>query len=280
MLTLPASGVRQANVLRKLLFIYCIFNFFQLFPHIEILYGNESLIATQNLSGFTLTTLVNLLSVEAVTNYYMLFFVAQLLFSFIGLLGFYPRLSTFLVFFATINLQNCIYSTVSGGDVLLCLMLFFLIFISNEKELKNKFLNDIQNASDTIFILLCKMQVVLIYAVSAIYKLQSPEWLDGSALQQILLIDEYSFPALQGLVCSIPFVFKILTWSALLYQILFPFLIFMKRIKRHVILTGLLFHLFIALGMGLFNFSFVMICCYVLFLDFNKKAPRESLILS
>lgn len=278
--TLPASRIRQANVLRKLLFIYCIFNFFQLLPLIETFYGEASLIATQNLTGFTLTTLVNLLSVESLKNYYFLFFIVQLLFSFLGLFGFYSRLSTFLVFFTTINLQNRIYSTVSGGDILLCLMLFYLSFISNGKELKNKDLNSIQNAFDKIFICLCKIQFVIIYAVSAIYKLQSAEWLHGTALQQVLLVDEYSLPILQKAVCAAPFLFKILTWAALLYQILLPFLIFVKPIKRYVIVTGLIFHLFIAIGLGLFNFSLVMICCYVLFLDFRERISRENPILS
>ena len=275
-LTKPPSGIRQANILRKLLFVYVIFNFFQLIPLIETLYGNESLIVTQNLSGFTLTTLVNILSVESFKHDYMLFFIVQLFFAFIGLMGFYPRVSTLFVFFTTINLQNRIYSTVSGGDILLCLMLFYLIFISNNKAAKNRHLNEVQNAVNRIFILLCKIQFVIVYAVSAIYKLQSPEWLNGSALQQILLIDEYSFSILQNAVCAAPFLFKILTWLALLYQILFPFLIFIKRIKNYIIITGIVFHLFITFGMGLFNFSLIMICCYVLFYDFKKNVTLSN----
>ncbi len=272
-----AAKPRSATLMRKLLFGYVIFNFLQLIPVIEILYSSQtSLIVTQSLNGFTLTTLVNLLSIDAIKNYYMLFFVVQLFFAFIGLFGFYPRISAFVVFFTTINLQNRIYSTISGGDILLCLMLFYLSFISNGKKLKSENLNQIQNACDRIFICLCKMQLLIVYSVSAIYKLQSPQWLDGSALQHILLIDEYSFPTLQHLVCNMPLVFKLLTWLTLLYQIVFPFLIFVKRVKNYLLLSGILFHLFIAFAMGLFNFSMVMICCYAVFYDFKKNVTSSS----
>ena len=236
--------------------------------------GQSSLITTQALSGFTLTTLINLLSVPAIANYYVGFFIVQVLFAFIGLLGFFPRISSFLVFFTTMNLQNRIYSTNSGGDILLCLMLFYLSFISGDKKSKNENLDQITNVFNRTFIILCKAQLVIIYLVSAVFKLQSSEWIDGTALSQILLLDEYSIPALQSIVCSPPFAFKILTWLTLLYQLLFPVLIFVKRFKNYLLLSGLLFHLFIAFAMGLFNFSLVMICSYAVFYDSGKMSPR------
>ena len=259
-------------MLRKLLFVYIVFNFFQILPLLNVLYNpQQSLIVTQSLHGLTLTNLVNLLSVEGIKNYYLLFIGIQLIASFAGLMGFLTRISTFLVFFTTINLQNRIYSTITGGDMLLCLLLFYLSFISDGKKTKNKYLEQIKNMSDHTFILLCQIQVLMVYAISALYKWQNPEWLQGIALQKILMIDEYSFPLLQYGVCAFPFVFKLFTWITLLYQTMFPFLIFSKKAKRYVLFTGLVFHLFIAVGMGLFNFSLVMVCSYALFYDFKIK---------
>lgn len=291
--TKPVAAVKAANVLRKLLFGYVIFNFLQLIPVLQNLYGNSSLIVTQHLTGFTLTTLVNLLSVDVIKNYYLVFFIIQLLFALVGLFGFFPRVCTIIVFFTTINLQNRIYSTNSGGDNLLALMLFYLIFISGGKVKNNltvwqfgnlkmnenvkKQITGLRNMFDNIFIGLCKLQLIIIYLVSAIYKLQSPEWVSGSALQQVLLIDEFSLPALQQIVCSFPFVFKLLTWFTLLYQILFPFLIFVKRLKNYLLFTGIVFHLSIAFAMGLFNFSLVMIFCYVIFYDFDRNTVVGAL---
>jgi len=275
-LTEPSQKIKHANLLRKLLFGYIILSFFQTLPLLETLYNsNQSLIATQNLHQFTATTCVNLLSVDSFKNYYLFFIVLQVVAAFIGLFNFLPRIMTFVVFFTTINLQNRIYSTLTGGDYLLCLLLFYLSFISDGRTSKNKYVQEITNVSDHTFILLCQLQVLILYAISAIYKWQSTEWVQGIALQKILLIDEYSIPVLQNMVCAFPFVFKLFTWMALLYQTLFPVFIFSKKLKNYTILVGILFHLFIAFAMGLFNFSLVMICCYTLFYDFKTKHHEE-----
>lgn len=225
----PSLKIKRANFLRKLLFGYIILSFFQTLPLIETLYNpKQSLIATQSLHQFTLTTCVNLLSVDLFKNYYLLFIALQLIAAFVGLFNLLPRIMTFLVFFTTINLQNRIYSTLTGGDYLLCLLLFYLSFISDGRKLKNKYFQEITNVSDHTFILLSHLQVLIVYAVSAIYKWQSTQWVQGIALQKILLINEYSIPSLQNIVCAFPFIFKLFTWMALLYQTLFPVLIFSK----------------------------------------------------
>jgi hypothetical protein len=244
-------------------------------PLLDVLYNPiHSMIVTQNLKGFTLSTLVNLLSVEGIKSYYSLFIAVQLIAACAGLWGFMPGLCTWLVFFTTINLQNRIYSTITGGDVLLCLLLFYLQFISDGKKTKNTYLQQIKNASDHTFILLCQVQVLIVYAVSALYKWQSQEWLQGTALQKILLLDEYSFPLLQHAVCGFPSECKLLTWAILSFQTLFPVLIFSNKVKKFVLIIGLILHLCIALAMGLFNFSLVMVCSYALFYDFKTKAKQ------
>lgn|GEM_PF-6505506 len=268
----PSLKIRRANFLRKLLFGYIILSFFQILPVIEILYNpQQSLIATQSLCQLTLTTCVNLLSADMFKNCYLFFIAFQLAAAFAGLFNFFPRIMTFVVFFTTINLQNRIYSTLTGGDYLLCLLLFYLSFVSDGKGSKNKYINEITNVSDRTFILLCQLQVLIVYVISAIYKWQSIEWMQGTALQNILLIDEYSMPYLQNMVCEFSWLFKLLTWAALLYQTLFPVLIFAKKWNKYVVLIGVIFHLFIAIAMGLFNFSLVMMCCYVLFYDVETK---------
>ncbi|MGZ3865035.1 MAG: hypothetical protein ACXVC6_13450 [Bacteroidia bacterium] len=269
---LPVADMRPVNMMRKLLFGYIIFHFIQVLPLIGELYDpDKTFIATHSLHGFTRGTLVNLLSVDWIGEHYRWFIIVQILFAGIGLLGFIPRISSFLVFFTTVNLQNRIYPTITGGDVLLFLMLFYLSFVSSGKKIKNENLNHLQNAFDRIFIFLIKVQLIIVYAVSAIYKLKSPQWLDGTAVQQILLINEYSFPALQKVVCAVPLIFKLLTWLTLLYQIAFPVLIFVKPVKNYLLVSGLIFHLFIAFGMGLLNFSLVMACCYAVFYDFRRE---------
>lgn len=221
--------VTQANRLRKILFAYVLFNAAQNWPIADRLYGPDALLLTTPVQDMTLTSLVNLLSVSSLGKYYWLFIAVQQVFALTGLFGWMPRLSTFLVFFTTINLQNRVYASISGGDMLLNALLFFLVFISSGKESSRPWLETGRKTLDNVFILLCYFQVVLVYFVSALFKLQSPEWLDGSALQKILSIQEYSLPCLMEAVGQAPFLFRLITWAVLAYQVVFPVLVFVRQ---------------------------------------------------
>ena len=125
------------TLLRKLLFIYVIINFIQLIPFVSELYSVEySIIFQRELSAVTINSLVNLLAFKELKNLYWLFFALQVLFSVAGVLGYFTRISTMVVWFTTINLQNRIYSGNTGGDLLLNILLFYLIFISDGRKLK------------------------------------------------------------------------------------------------------------------------------------------------
>ena len=275
----PAPKLEEANMLRRALFAYFLFYTAQLILAKDIFFnGQTSFIESGNVSEFSVTMLVNLLSTGFFKNYYGVFLFMQVFFAFIGLFGFFPRICSFVVFFTAVNLQNRIYSTTTGGDILAYLLLFYLSFVSGRKELQNSNLNQIQNAFNRIFIFLIYFQVILVYAVSGIYKLMSPEWINGNALYYIFSVNEYSLPLIQNNINSLVVILKICTWLALLYQLLFPFLVFSSRFKNKFLVVGVLFHIAIGLVMGLFNFGLVMICCYVLFYDFKREGQKLSTV--
>ena len=270
----PAQDLVNINLLRKILFIYIVISFIQLLPFITELYSsNFSIIFQRELSVITLSSIVNLLAFDSLKNAYWWFFGTQIIFSVIGFFGYFIRLSTFIVWFTTINLQNRIYSTNTGGDLLLNILLFYLIFISDRKKLSNQNTNEIINLIDNVFIFLCKFQVLIVYAVSAFYKLNNTEWLNGSALENILSVKEYSTPFFIENGHKYSNLLKIFTWFSVAYQIVFVLFIFARKYSVFFLLVGVMIHLFIAFFIGLFNFSFVMICCYLLFIsndDINK----------
>jgi hypothetical protein len=184
----------------------------------------------------------------------------------IGMLGYFTRISTIIVWFTPINLQTRIYSTNTGGDLLLNILLFYLIFISDGKNYRNIELDKIKNVFDNFFLLLCKIQLVIVYFVSGIYKVLSPEWLDGTALIRILFVNEYSLPIISKSINNFGMVLYCSTWFVLGYQILFPLVLIKNNKINYLLIIGVTLHLAIALVMGLFNFSLIMIISYVLFI--------------
>ncbi len=267
-----ARQLRNVNLFRKALYVYILFTVVQQIPLMQQLYGPQSLIVPYTYDSISAESLLNLLSQPGIAPYYYLFFIVQALCCGLGLFHIFPRLCALLVWYCTINLSNRVYLSNTGGDLLVNILLFYLIFISPQQKKNTGQYDPIINTFDNTFILACKLQVVLVYAVSAIYKYTQPEWLNGSALYYILNMNEFTLPLVKQEVVHFPFLSSICTWIVMVYQSLFPILIFIKGAKRNLIICGILVHVGIAVVMGLFNFSLVMICCYLLFRDIDLSS--------
>jgi len=61
-----------------------------------------------------------------------------------------------------------------------------------------------------------------------------------------------------------------LTYATIIYQLLFPMLIWFRRFKIYFFSFGIIQHLLIAFGMGLFSFGVIMAICYILFLKYDN----------
>ncbi len=109
-------------------------------------------------------------------------------------------------------------------------------------------------------VVLIAHQIVMIYVGSALWKVDGPRWLDGTAVYYPLHVEQYSpwLGELGGLYTWAPFV-QVATWSALVIQLAFPLMLLTQRtrILGFVLVTGT--HLGIGVFMGLMYFSMAMI---------------------
>ncbi|MDZ8201361.1 HTTM domain-containing protein [Microbacterium sp. SSW1-59] len=109
-------------------------------------------------------------------------------------------------------------------------------------------------------LILCVYQILLVYLVSSVLKLQGEEWLDGTAIYYALNIDQFRvFGVLSDLVWQFTPVIVLGTWVSLWVQLLFPVLILWRptRYAAVVLITGM--HLGIGLLLSLWPFSLAMI---------------------
>lgn len=185
-------------------------------------------------------------------------------------LGKYRSVAHILVFVTTVWLYHRMFLYVIGGNLLIISLLFYLIF-ANEKK-KDSF----QFELNKWILLACQVQICFVYFFSGLWKLAGDEWLSGTAMSYILNIEEYSHPWIMNHMADKKWLMYLATYSALTYQLLFPFLVWIKKIKRPLLLIGVAFHLFIGLGMGIWDFALVMIASYMAFWDIGHS--KESVI--
>ncbi|MBD3637106.1 MAG: HTTM domain-containing protein [Crocinitomicaceae bacterium] len=268
--------LEKVTFFRKVLYAFMLFTAITMLPIAQDLYGYYGLVGTR---GFDLSVpiyeqgtyaLINVLNHPANSIYtwvFLVFVIGQLFFLITGLLNIWPRLSGVMVFFFTINLVLKGYIAMTGGEMLSCFLLFYLMFIHKPKS--QGFFGELQNILNNAFYWILLIQVCILYFYSGFYKLYDEHWLDGHAIQYVVMIDEY------GSWLTIPFersyiLSAIATYLTLAYQLLFPVLVWVKKVKVPYLIFGTLFHLLIAFGMGIFTFGIIMIICYLLFLDMEQ----------
>lgn len=199
-------------------------------------------------------------------NFSLVFLLGIILLSILSLLNL--RLIFFLnimLWFLVSNIHNRIYPTLTGGDNLLSQLLLFNCFLSN--SFKNKFLwqDQIKICLHNFSLVALTIQISLLYFLSALAKLNDPQWLSGTAISAVSQIQYFWMFRFFTHSKSLEPLFVILNYGVLFYQLFFPVLIWVKKVKKPFLVFGILMHLYIAFVMGLVGFGFIMILAYTFF---------------
>lgn len=115
-------------------------------------------------------------------------------------------------------------------------------------------------------LVLCCYQLILVYLVSSIYKLASPQWLEGSALFVALSLDQFQpFPVFSEIAWQVTPLIQLATWFALFGQLLFPILLIWRSTRYIAIVVLAFMHIGIGVLMGLWSFSLTSLALDFLF---------------
>ena len=113
-----------------------------------------------------------------------------------------------------------------------------------------------------------RIQICLVYFLAGYAKLLNVDWMSGTAVNDVFKVHDYSLPFLYNYDGAFG---KELNFLVIGYQLLFPILVWVQRIKKWFLLIGVLQHLFIAFIIGLPSFGFIMIIAYAAFYSPFKK---------
>jgi len=284
----PFQFHEKVELFRKVLYIFLFFNTLILLPAAHDLFAYYGTVGTRGwnteLSFFEQGSygLLNLLSHPINARFewlYILFIGGQLVALVLGFFNKMPRLMSFAVYFFTVNLFSKGYLAFTGGEVLINFMLFYLMFIHPSRQ-KEGLGSDLQPIVNHVFFRIMLVQVCLLYFFSVLYKLLDENWVSGEAIMYVSRFDAYSTSWMQSALENNTILSVILTYTTLTYQALFPIVVWFKKMKKPFLMFGVVFHLGIAVGMGIFTFGIVMILVYLLFIDqesVNKIARKLRL---
>lgn len=263
------KGIRQVLLFRKMAALLVFYRLISAVVHFSFFYSSSHAVFLKPMALASWKDLFNLLMIYDSEGLRILFLILS---GVLSILLFLDRLNfclRALLFILIVNLHGFIYPSLTGGDFLFFQYLFWNIFFFTKPDHKKKWLQDIRCFLHHISFLSIRLQICLAYAVAAYFKCIDAEWLDGTAVSTALQVEMFSLPSFQNIPASIGL---FLTYFTLLYQVLFPIIVWLKPLKKYVLAIGIIQHLFIAIVMGLPWFSAVMITGYIFFLDFDKKS--------
>lgn len=260
------NQTKEIGWFRNALYLFLLYKIFVYLIQFHVLFSNERLIYHEIKHVNILVSLVYLLNDYYSVTLGIVFILIATVLTLIGLLKKSNYLSNILLWIVVMNLTNFLYPTLTAGDYLLCNLLCFNCFFI-PKDSSNLFLNDIKTAIHNAALIGIKIQVCLAYFIAAYFKITDASWLEGYAIYQTFQIPEFSNSFLQTLPYSLCFV---LTYLTMIYQMSFSFLVWFRPFKIYLFTFGIMQHLLIAVGMGLFSFGIIMTICYILFLKYDK----------
>lgn len=115
--------------------------------------------------------------------------------------------------------------------------------------------------------LLVRMLVAFIYLGAAVTKIRLPDFATGDLLEFSLLDDAYGGTGLGLWLATQPHMLIVASYATIVFELLFPFLVWVPQLRRVMLFLGFLFHLMLAVLMHLEIFSPVMMAALCAFLN-------------
>lgn len=186
------------------------------------------------------------------------------------LLGVASRAMSLIALIIHLALMQRNPAIVYGADIVTSFFLFALVFIDSGRHLSLFYVRTRLSATADLFstvgVRLLQIQLCLIYGYTGLEKLKGPTWWDGTAVwsvlgnQQIMLFD-FSF------MKQMPLAIALMTLGTVFWEVYFPALVWIRPLRKWVLVIGVLLHAMIALTVGLVFFSLAMTSVYLIFLD-------------
>lgn len=250
---------------RLAIYIFLLYNMVVMtLPNAIHYWGEESLMRPWKWEGSVLFKFQYLMMNDWLNKMYVVLIILHIGSLIYGVYKGANRWVHIVIFITTLWLYGRLYLYVIGGNQLVQMLMFYLLF-ADEKST-----GSLQKSLNHWILLACQIQICFVYFFSGLYKLAGEDWIQGKAMFYILQVEEYSHPILMNQLLNLKWVTSVMTYSALIYQLSFPFLIWVKRVKKPLLVIGIIFHLFIGLAMGVWDFALVMIAAYAVFWDWKK----------
>jgi hypothetical protein len=203
---------------------------------------------------------------------YTLFYYVYIVLAILMLVGYGRNLTVFLVYVCNDITQHANGFTLDGGDNLLKFLLFYLsfcdsfqYFVLRRQTLRPAWRQELSNLFTNTGVFLIIAHLLLVYFISGTGKAHSEVWYNGTALYYILNNDRFSIGPWNTYLTQNVYFVVLGTYSTMMWEIAFPFLIWIKSLRFPLIAFGIVLHMGIFFMMMIHEFEIIFISTYGFF---------------
>jgi len=280
-------SVKSTEILSKIIVGFALINILVLIPDMYDLYGLEGYIPShindefmyaynpllswliRPFEGFGIPGDGGLLVVIGV-------YVCSLLFAFFR---YRPLLFSIVAWIIHVMLVNSSYYFSYGADYFITFALLANVLLNIDTILKDEANRRMIRSFAVRFV---QIQLCLVYFFAGFGKIIGFDWIDGNAMWYVM--NAYSPEVIKGIMPALidyPAFFITMCWAVLILELLYPALIYVKRMRTFTLLSVMSMHVGIMFIMGLYTFGIIMIILnYVAFgyyLDPLFSKPQEKI---
>lgn len=268
--------------LRAALSVWLLKELFFNWTSLEILYGQNSFISFQA-EGLLQVLHVN---TEWLRGHYKLVIFFYAFFLTFNMLGIGRNATAFVVYLFVELLQRLNHLTLNGGDNLAKFMLLYLAFantyeyfVLSESKAKSPSRQRISNLLSNLAAYSIMIHLCLAYFISGISKAHADVWYNGIATYYILSLDRFKGTPLNDLLVRNGWFVLISSYFTILFELYFPALIWVKKLRVPLMIMGVGLHLGIYAFMMIYGFQFIFLLTYGLFFTNEEMLKfRDSMI--
>jgi hypothetical protein len=262
-------------VFRVLIGLSILKDFFAYFHNRSYLFNKNGIVSYETYQDIMNYYKLDWLNIDFTnTTNVIIFCILGIAFSVTFILGVLPRFSALILFFLLMVFKFRNIFLMDGGDNIITAILPLFLFINSESligaynRLKEKWgINNNYYVLQThkLFVFGIMLQICIVYIFAGLHKLQGEVWTNGTALYYILNSGDFSAYAINEYITRLPIIVYFLTWFTIAFQLSFPFLVWLPKTRKAVLILGIFLHLGIFVMMRIDNFSFIMLACYAVF---------------
>lgn len=186
------------------------------------------------------------------------------------------RLLGLAAFMLHVSFIHANIGAVYGVDLIFTFFLFFFVLVDDRARQ-----GTLASWLASTGYRMAQIQLCVIYGFSGLEKLKGALWWKGEAIWNVVgnpQLARFDFTWLSYL----PVVLVLVAYLTLFWEVYFPALVWVPRLRVPMLLLGVGFHLSIAAMMNIFFFGLIMITTYVLFLKVEEvqwlEAQAKSLL--